>query len=91
VNRAQRRQAARQPLLVAIERADAAQRQAEADLEAQAIAIAESIPAPGETVAESLAALTRGIADLEANPMSSVVAGPALAVLRRRRDELAAL
>lgn len=93
MNRAERRRKGKgtNPVAAAVARADVAQREQEQRLRDQAIVLAASIPGPGETVEVALRDLAAGIAGLEANPIAKLVAGPALEVLRRRRDELAAM
>jgi hypothetical protein len=57
-------------------------------LRLQAVEIARTTPSPGETTAEAIAALDAWIAE-QADAAQELVVGPALAVLRAHRDELA--
>lgn len=92
MNRADRRRAKKHPLVLAITGAERVRAEREAALTAMARDIARSTPAPGESVAAAIAAiaaLDAGIADIAAMPEASIVAGPALAILRDLRASLA--
>lgn len=59
-------------------------------LRRQAVALRVSTPAPGETVAEALAAVETFLAVKEADPLYQVVGRHALDELRGLRDDLRA-
>lgn len=87
MNRADRRR--KHPLIAAITGAERVRAEREAALTAMADGLARSTPAPVESIADAIAALDAGIADIAAMPEASIVAGPALAILRDLRASLA--
>ena len=88
MNRAQRRAAARNPHVRAIEALEEHRAELAEQLRQQALEIRRTTPTPGETTAQALEALEAFIAQSSGDG-SELVAGPALEVLRAHRDDLA--
>jgi hypothetical protein len=87
VNRQQRRANRRQlEQLAEVEQLRVSKRN---ELEAQSIEICAWIRASDEPVAERLEQVAQTITELEGQPQTVLVAGPALVHLRALRDELA--
>jgi hypothetical protein len=91
VNRAQRRAGGRQrpPLVQTLHGINDEVTARQGEFLAHARQIRAAVPYPGESIEESVIALSQMIEELS-SPIHSIVAGPALEELRAARDELAA-